>query len=207
MPYRQPMAPIPETTSSSPQTVASWRFWAPLAIQLVLLGSVPVQSSYTYFTGTDVTLATAPVDPYDFLRGYYQVLNYQISNVEQLQHLPGGDFFNLDTEQAFYLVLEAPKDSEGSPPTPWQPVLVSGTRPQNLPPSQVAIHGIKSPRGNIDYGLEAYYMPEAQREAINQDIAQVQQQTPEAFVVDVKVDRRGNAVPIRLWVGDRNYQF
>ena len=60
----------------------------------------------------------------------------------------------------------------------------------------------------VKYGLERYYMPEDQREAINDRIRELGNSGNErSFVVEVKVDPQGNAVPISLWIGDRNYQF
>ncbi|NER85468.1 MAG: GDYXXLXY domain-containing protein, partial [Leptolyngbya sp. SIO1D8] len=114
-----------------------------------------------------------------------------------------------DTNQTrFYLVLEAPEEASGNAEVhPWQPVRVSAMRPGDLAANEVALAGEVNHYWDVIYGLEAYYMPENQREAINDDIQTTQQETPEAFLVEVKVDHRGNAVPISLWVGDRTYRF
>lgn len=50
-------------------------------------------------------------------------------------------------------------------------------------------------------------MPEAERQSINQAIGELQAQQPQSFVVEVKVDGQGHAVPISLWVGETNYRF
>ncbi|NER81674.1 MAG: GDYXXLXY domain-containing protein, partial [Leptolyngbya sp. SIO1D8] len=124
----------PATPSIQPHRLPIWRFWIPLAAQLMLLVSVPAQSAYTYLTGETIVLQTAPVDPYDFLRGYYQTLNYQISDRQQLLSLPGGEEVLGDTNQTrFYLVLEAPEEASGNAEVhPWQPVRVSAMRPDDL---------------------------------------------------------------------------
>jgi uncharacterized membrane-anchored protein len=84
---------------------------------------------------------------------------------------------------------------------------VSGDRPTNLPANQIALQG-NYRRGIISYGLEAYYIPEDQRVEINERISQSQQSdAAQPFVVEVKVNAQGQAVPISLWVGDRNYKF
>jgi uncharacterized membrane-anchored protein len=70
----------------------------------------------------------------------------------------------------------------------------------------VAIQGEYINEWQIIYGLETYYMPEDQRVQINNEIAEAQRQ-PQAFVVEIKVDRSGNSVPVSLWVRDRNYKF
>jgi len=50
-------------------------------------------------------------------------------------------------------------------------------------------------------------MPEDQRDSINQAISQLQSQQPQSFVVEVKIDGQGHAVPVSLWVGETNYRF
>lgn len=200
----QPLLPPPLPKRRLP----GWRLWAPLFIQAVMILAVPAQDAYTYATGTAVTLQTAPVDPYDFLRGYYQTLSYDISQSETLSTLPGGkEIFNGYSNQpeSFYLVLETPT-TETSPPTPWQPVRVSETQPDNLQANQVVLKGQYIGR-RVTYGLERYYMPEDQRTDINGHIRDTQRQNQEAFVVDIKVDSRGNAVLVGLWVDETNYHF
>ena len=58
----------------------------------------------------------------------------------------------------------------------------------------------------LNYGLETYYMPENQRERMNQAIEQIQR-SQQSFVVEVKVDHRGHAILKSLWVGEENYRF
>lgn len=193
----------------------SWRLWVPILFQLILIVAVPAQSIYTYFTGRTVILQTAPVDPYDWLRGYSQTLSYEISRRETLEKLPGGQevFQTSQSIETFYLVLEAPQPVQNSPrPQPWKPIKVSKSRPKNLPANQVALQG-KNYGWSIEYGLETYYMPEDQRDSINEDIRQAQQlqpgqnRQPQPFVVEIKVDEKGHAVPISLWVKEQNYRF
>jgi uncharacterized membrane-anchored protein len=94
------------------------------------------------------------------------------------------------------------------PPSPWGAIAVRHQPPVDLPPNQVAIQG-ELDNAWVDYGLERYYFPEAQRDAINREINQRQGRTEEErpFVVEVKVDEGGNAVPISLWLGEKNYRF
>ncbi|MEL6247172.1 MAG: GDYXXLXY domain-containing protein [Cyanobacteria bacterium J06648_16] len=201
--------PTPVKPAPTRPRLPGWRLWVPLALQSLLIVAVPAQDAVTYATGTSVTLQTAPVDPYDFLRGYYQTLRYDISQPETLKTLPGGGeiFSNVGywNPQSFYVVLEAPTQAS-TPPSPWEPVRVSTERPTNLADGQIALKGEFSGL-DIQYGLERYYMPEDRRTAVNADINQTQWQDQEAFVVDVKIDGRGNAVPVGLWVRDRNYRF
>lgn len=207
-----PPSPIPA------RRLSAWYFWVPLLLQSVLIMTVPAQDAYTYVTGKSVTLATAPVDPYDFLRGYSQTLSYEISIPENLKKVQGGkEFFaahDRSTKASLYVVLQAPDAATGKIPTPWKPIRVSEKRPLHLIQNQVALKG-EYISGRVLYGLETYYMPEDQRNRINAEISQIQRPNPtqnqtqnrHTFVVDTKVDAQGNSVPLSLWVGDRNYRF
>lgn len=203
--------PISSTGDPSPppRRFRSWRLWIPLLLQSVLIVGIPAQDAYTHVTGRSVTLQTAPVDPYDLLRGYSQTLRYDISRVSDLKEIPGGPavFKELSQRQrsTLYLVLQAPSQSLQQPPIPWRPVEVRLSAPEKLPENQVVLKGITT-RSSVKYGLERYYMPEPQRDQINQDISSIRQQ-PRAFVVDIKVDPQGNSVPVALWIRDRKYRF
>lgn len=203
------------TLNQSPvvkKQIPAWKFWTPLLFQLILILAVPSQAFYTQVTGKTVILQTAPVDPYDFFRGYYQTLSYDISSLDTLKGLPGWkqiakaeEYLPLGT--LIYVTLEQPKDSTKSQhPSAWKPVKVSAEYPQNLSNNQIVLQG-KSTGWSIEYGLERYYMPENQREQINSTITEAQMKDQQSFVVEVKVNAQGKAIPVSLWVRDRNYKF
>lgn len=210
--------PVLEGTQTQLLRLPGWRLWVPLLLQTGLILAAPAQPFYTQVTGKTVVLQTAPVDPYDFLRGYSQTLNYDISRTENLRSLPGwkdlrgqqageksSDY--LDAGTRFYLILEAPASAESSPPKAWKPVRVSRDRPTNLPTNQIGLKG-KSTGNSIEYGLETYYMPESRTDEINQDISQARLgRQSQSVVVEVKVDAQGRSVPISFWVSERNYRF
>lgn len=227
------MASTPTMPGSPTKRPAHWRFWLPLAIQTALILAVPAQAIYTQLSGSTVILQTGPVDPYDLLRGYYVTLSYEVSTWNTLQELPGWDevvdqagdpnsadpaaplqpgasFFDAGTE--FYLRLQQPEDLSAQPPQPWQPIALSLEKPTNLPENQVAIQGVLQ-SGRVIYGLETYYIPEDQRYEINERISQAQAPNSEQtngrqpFVVEVKVNGAGEAVPVSLWVGNQQYRF
>lgn len=207
LPQTQPET-LPEVSLA--RRLPSWRLWLPLLFQTGLILAVPAQDAYTYAVGKQITLQTAPVDPYDLLRGHYQTLGYEITQVDNLKALPGGDWFEQHSGQAgkFHVVLEAPSAKPATPtqtPQPWEPVRISATYPTDLTTNQVAIQGQTDRYGRITYGIETYYMPDAVRDEINAAIGKTQNQ--QAFVVDVKVDSSGNAVPASLWISDQNYRF
>ena len=220
--------PVLESQPSQlPAQIPVWRFWVPLLCQTAILLAAPAQPFYTYMTGKTVVLQTVPVDPYDILRGYSQTLSYEVSRPENLKSLPGWkELVQQQTSQKagnsssdylpsgtnLYVILEASSPAEAKPPKAWKPVRVSGSSPNSLPENQIALKG-KSTGSSIKYGLETYYFPEDQREQLNKEISQAQWSQPrqprqrQPFVVEVKVDAQGNAVPISLWVRDRNYRF
>ncbi|CDM94491.1 MAG: GDYXXLXY domain-containing protein [Limnospira sp. PMC 1291.21] len=211
IPSAKPSVILPGSVNSRQRRLPNWRLLAPLLCQVALVISIPAQAFYTYITGTTVVLQTAPVDPYDFLRGYYQILSYEISQPSTLRNLPGSGTMShrnsIRDGDTVYVILEKPQEQpEGDRPLPWQPVAVSNQRPDNLPENQIAIRGTGDGWG-LKYGLETYYMPENKRLEVNENISRAQSRDPESFVVEVKVDSQGNAIPLRLWVSDRSYQF
>ena len=60
-------------------------FAAVAIIQVALISMMVIDRARVLRDGTEVALATRPVDPRDFLRGDYVVLNYEISS------LPAGE--------------------------------------------------------------------------------------------------------------------
>lgn len=209
-----------DVTQQQPLTkqLPAWRLWVPLLLQAGLILAIPAQAIYTQITGKTVILQTLPVDPYDFLRGYSQTLSYNISRIDRLQKLPGwnelekssrspASFKYLPAGTKFYVVMEAPGAIQLEPPLAWKPVRVSQELPKNLPANQVAIAARSTGGTIVEYGLERYYMPESQQYEINQNISQAQRDRQQSIVVEAKVDAQGKAVPMSLWVRDRNYRF
>lgn len=207
------------TQQSSKETrspLPIWRFAVPLLMQIGLILALPAQSVYTHVTGKTVILQTIPVDPYDPLRGYSQTLSYDISRPENLKKLPGWQEVTkqqkskssnyLNSETQVYVVLEAPPAGARTPPVAWKPVKVSRTNPTSLPANQIALKG-RGAGNSIRYGLETYYFPESQQQEINQAINLSQRGRSRILAVEIKVDDRGNGVPVSLWVRDRNYRF
>lgn len=210
--------------SSLEKRLPAWRFFLPLLLQIGVIISVPAAAFHTHLTGKTVILQTAPVDPYSLLQGYYQILSYDISSEAPLKRLPGWKDLprtsfscpkgqSCEAQQVIpagtpvYVILEAPKTQDQSGrPLPWKPVAVSAKLPENVSANQVVLQG-KYHYSRIEYGLETYYMPESQREQVNADINATQSQERQAFVVEIKVNSQGKAIPVSLWVRDKNYRF
>lgn len=200
------------TDASPARSVSFWRLGLPLALQAALIVALPAQAIYTHLTGRTVVLKTAPVDPYDLMRGYSVTLNYDISRSDALKSLPGwkaippGRYGSLPESTTLYVILEQPKGDNPTKPQAWKPVQVSTRLPDNLPANQVALKG-RMNYSRIEYGLETYYMPEDRRDEVNLDINRAQRDRNRPALVEVKINQQGNAVPIQVWVGDRAYRF
>jgi uncharacterized membrane-anchored protein len=210
------------TEPKSTKPVAFWRFMVPLMIQTGLILLIPTQGIYTQVTGSRAFLQTASVDPSNILRNNSLTLDYNISRNENLRRLPGWQQLvrrfpgrnrqsnALAQGTKLYVILQQQIASAGGIPRAWKPIRISATRPNFLPTNQLALQG-EYRDGFITYGLESYYIPEDQRQQINNDIAQVQRnrfiRQRQPILVEVKVDEQGNAVPVSIWVRDRNYRF
>lgn len=202
----------PDYQPNSPSTnqpIPILRFLIPLLIQAGLLFAIPAQSAYTYLTGKTVILQTVPVDPYNILTGYYQILSYDISTRSTLEKLPGSKDI-LKDGNSFYVVLQEEKSTDEKIPKAWKPLRLTKEIPDSLPDNQVALQG-KFQGSRIKYGLEKYNIPEDRRNKINRNISQARRSATstdkQPIVVEIKVDSQGKSVPISMWVKEQNYRF
>lgn len=186
----------------------------PLFLQSLMICSISAQSIYALATGTTVVLKTVPVDPYDLLRGYYQTLSYDISSFSTLQKLPGwrnlkrqNDSARLAKNQQIYITLAKTPDAKATNPQAWQPIAIDAQLPSNLSTDKIAIRGISN--GNsVVYGLETYYLPEDRKDDVNTDVNAARSSGGKRnLLVEIKVDSRGLATPVSLWVGSKQYRF
>ena len=199
-----------------------WAIALPLLIQTGLIIAVPFHAAIANLAGQTVILRTVPVDPYDPFRGYYTTLQYDISQRGVLSTLDGWEAIQSDLEPSttnkllrpgrnFFVVLAEPVDDDPTDTMPisdaWQPIAVSRQRPSDLPNNQIAVKGTyRSDR--IVYGMERYYLPEAERLELESRIRQAQ--TPESqprLFVEVRIGPFGKAVPIALWLQDERIEF
>jgi uncharacterized membrane-anchored protein len=202
-----------------------WRLIAPLLVQVGLILAVPSQAMYTDMTGKTVILQTVAINPNDVVRGSSLNLDYNISRPETLRRLPGWNNWlrrnsrrgrQISQGSTLYLILQERQSFDRNELQSWQPIRVSSNRPVDLSNNQVALKG-NYQDGLINYGLENYFIPEEQRQQINEDISQVQENRngrQQPILVRVKVDPQGNAIPTGLSIRDasgergyRNYRF
>ena len=185
-----------------------WRFIFAVSIQVAIVLSIPVPKAITLARGSTIYLATRPIDPYDLLRGRYVTLDYEAENPAILETLPGyrsrpelEEFYGRIPPR-IYLVME-PNEPEAAVAA-WQPVRVAYSLPQDLGAGQHLLAGRLVNRWQnleVDIGLGRYFIPEAIGDELEEDIRQHR----EATLAEVKVDRRGNAAIVGVWVEDRQY--
>lgn len=206
---------------------SSW-FGLGLAVQFLLMIAVPAPAIYTQMTGQRVILKTIPVDPYDPLRGYSTTLRYDISDMQLLRTLPGwkdmptiadptttypqgkpvqSKLRILKPGTTFYLTLEPPSApaSRAQAYQPWKATAIHAQLPTSRSPASVILKGwVEASAFNsqfVTYGLETYYMPENRRNEVNESIRR------QKTVAEIKVDAQGNGVPLKLRVGDQEFEF
>lgn len=180
-----------------------------MALQLALILPIPLRNTYTAVTGETIILKTVPVDPYNWLQGYYQILSYEtISEQDEVAKLEGGEFLEnyYSDRRPFYLVFaEVALDDPSAAPKDWQPVRVSQT-PPDVADNELFIKGYAE-GGFIRYNLERYYMPEELRDELNATIADLRREDPQAVKMEVKVDRFGGAVAVALLMDGKRFEF
>ena len=203
------LIPFKKNSAATNKPIPILRLVIPLLIQAGLLFAIPAQSAYTYLTGKTVILQTVPVDPYNILTGYYQILSYDISTQSTLEKLPDSKDI-LKDGNSLYVILQEEKSTGKGIPKAWKPLRLTEEIPSALPDNQVALKG-KYRYGRVTYGLEKYNIPEDQRNQINNNISQASRSATERdkqpIVVEVKVDSQGKSVPISMWVKEQNYRF
>lgn len=165
------------------------RSWWPLllllGLQLGALAVLPFRPASARSTGEVVRLRTRAVDPFDLLAGRFVVLGYEVEG------LVPDEGVDLAKEQVVWIEVE-----RGEPA--W-----AGRRVVSVPGESSA--GRRYLRARWSGGRTSLvncgrlYLPEAQ--ALEAD--ELLRDAPDRGIVDLAVDSRGNASPLRLWIGDR----
>jgi uncharacterized membrane-anchored protein len=163
-------------------------FVAAVALQVVILVAMPMRSLYTLNTGREIALKLAPVDPFDMWSGYFVTLRYDISRPDSLANwatFQEGDVVNVVLEK------EASNDL-------WKAVALTKT----IPTGKTFIQGTIT-KGELKFGIEAFYMPEARRDEIQNKINESQGETK----IIIALDSDGHAAIKRLVVKNTPYEF
>ncbi|MGD1935125.1 MAG: GDYXXLXY domain-containing protein [Candidatus Phaeomarinobacter sp.] len=158
---------------------APYRLWGLIlaaVIMTLLLGQIVMERVTLLSSGTEVRLATAPVDPRDIFRGDYVILTYDISRlpVDRLAEDPdqfsGGDTVYVTLSEATTGLWQATAMHHRQPEADAGTVSIKGridwmdTAP--LTPTAVAGEAPVEERcvgcrnARISYGIESYFVPE-----------------------------------------------
>ena len=161
-------APLAKLLQGTPKTAL---FGAATLIQFALLTLMVIDRVQILRQGTEVTLQTRPVDPRDFLRGDYVVLNYDISQLPAgpLQNEPAGArnpivFVKLaPNRDGLYEAISVHADA------------VAVKSPEVLIRGRVAYGATCGPRARafcdklqVRYNLESYFIPEGEGRKLEQ---------------------------------------
>ncbi len=122
-------------------------------------------------SGTEVRLATAPVDPRDLFRGDYVILSYDISLVEPVKLGEAGRFRRGDP---IFVTLQPNAEGRAEPvavsrafrqPGPGQVVIegkAASTRACQPRPGQARSCAPEEESVRVTYGLESFFVPQGQ---------------------------------------------
>ena len=159
-----------------------------VAAQLALLIGMVGFKEFTLQTGTDVVLQTVPVDPRSLLQGDYVILRYEIGIPERAR-------------DAYPLLRNLPSANRGSQ---WYVTLkqqggvwvATGYYLSRQQAGPVAIKGNYNSRGELDFGIGTYFVPEGTGLAIER---------ANDVKVRVAVDTDGTAVIKEVLVDGRPF--
>ncbi|MBI2558374.1 GDYXXLXY domain-containing protein [Candidatus Woesearchaeota archaeon] len=141
-----------------------------LVILIGIAGSFTLYLSLPLLTGKIVILKTQPVDPFDFFRGQYLTINYEISGVNLSIDAREGDTVYVSLKEGDDKIWHADKISSIKPDSG---VFIRGTAKQSW-------QGL-----GVEYGIEQYFF---ERDA----------HIPRMDSVKIKVDGSGQARIVEL---------
>jgi len=145
-------------------------------LQTLILGYIIQSRASILASGTEILLKTAPVDPRDFLRGDYVVLNYDISSVP-VSTVTGGIPAEAG-EQTLWVRLKRQPDG-------FWGIVESSFKALPAASDTVVLHSLPfysyGPNSGetirVEYGIERYYVPEGEgkplEEARNEGVVSI----------------------------------
>jgi len=161
-------APVAKLFQGTPKTAL---FAAATLIQFALLTLMVIDRVQILRQGTEVTLQIRPVDPRDFLRGDYVVLNYDISQ------LPAGPLQDepASARNPIVFVKLAPNRDGLYEAISVHADAVAVKSPEVLIRGRVAYGATCGPRARafcdklqVRYNLESYFIPEGEGRKLEQ---------------------------------------
>ena len=160
-------------------------FIGAVVLQLVLLSLVPAKKLVARYQGTEITLQTRPVDPYDLLAGYYVTLAYAVERV--------------DASMRPDVSPDTPVWLELAPALPaWRLVAVH-TDAVATPNGHVLIRAVWKGRNADIPEASRLYIAESERHQVDEALKTVRGKG----LIDLRVSADGTPVVMRLRVRDQ----
>lgn len=149
---------------------------AAIALQVIVLTGMVTSAAMPRWTGTEVRVATAPVDPRSMFRGNYARLNYAFSTLPE-DALDG--FGELRAGEVVYVSLESGEDglhryARASLERPAEGLFLRGRIQRGRAPYRVR------------YGIEAFFAPK-------EEALRLERELREGGVAVLKVSASGRA--------------
>ena len=141
-----------------------------LVVLIGIAGGFMLYLSFPLLTGKTVILKTQPVDPFDFFRGQYLTINYEISRVNLSENFKEGDTVYVSLKEGDDKIWHADKVSSNKPESE---IFIRGTAKQSW-------RGLA-----VEYGIGQYFF---ERDA----------HIPRMDSVKVKIDDSGQARIVEL---------
>ncbi len=167
------------------------RLAAVVAVQIAILAAVPASQVKARISGTDVTLATGPIDPFDPFAGHHVILSYLVER-PGIGQAPTG----LGPGDPVFVTVARAEPA-------W--TLVSITRERPAPSSghaSLRARWGRFGRAEID-SARRFYLPEEKARRVQDAMnALARQRASATGLVDMRVDEAGNVALLRLRVGD-----
>ncbi|MBU2580119.1 MAG: GDYXXLXY domain-containing protein [Alphaproteobacteria bacterium] len=164
-------------------------------IQSAALGYMIVDRAGLLQDGREIVLDVKPVDPRSLFRGDYVILNYgALSRIEGalLKDLPDGT-------RTLYVTARKVAGEQGAPE--WKPVAVSAAYPVKAGDGDVVLRGSVpehfaarlSAMGSapVDYGIEAYFVPEGEGKRLEKLIGEGEMRVVAAIGTDGRAAIKG----------------
>ena len=164
-------------------------FFTLVALQALIIVGLSAYHGYQRASGVLILLETLPVDPRDYLRGDYVILNYKISTLGSNmfaapmvadEAIGQPVYVTLEKRERFHEGVSASTSQPGL--LPGQVVLV-GTLRQSWSQTEV----------RVDYGLERYYVAEGTGNPIGK------------MTVEVSVPPSGRGIIREVYLDGRPY--
>lgn len=158
-------------------------FACAVALQMVAVVGLAVPRVMALVTCPTVTLKPVPVDPYDFFRGTYVDLNYDISRLKGATGMQQG--------KPVYVVLK-----KGNPT--WTLAYHSVLRPKAKADEMVLkgkIKWVSGDEASVSYGAERLYVPEGKGRELESRQKEMR--------VEIAVDKDGNASIKRVFMKEK----